>query len=307
MSLNVAAAITSLNALTAKFVATAEQCRPLWPRICTEVMSNGEEEDYGFLGAMPTVREWLGDRIFQDLRAARFQITNKEWEDSIRILRTKIEDDKLGFYFPLMAQLANEMMYHPDQLVISNLLINGDSTACVDGQYFFDTDHSWGDSGTQSNKLTRSSTTDPDNPTLAEMRAALSAARVAMCRFKNDRGVLFQRNPIQDMQGLVAITPPEMGQTMKDALIPVTIGTTPTSLINPPEVISIGTLTDVRSFYLLYTGAPLRPFIFQKRRPMQYMMKGLEDREFKDVKFMADARYNAGFLAWWTAVKVTFA
>jgi hypothetical protein len=93
---------------------------------------------------------------------------------------------------------------------------------------------------------------------------------------------------------------------MKDALIPVVIGTTPTSLINPPEVISIGQLTDLTSFYYFYTGAPLKPFVFQKRRPVQYQMKGLDDREFKDVKMMCDARYAAGFLAWWTAVKVTF-
>jgi phage major head subunit gpT-like protein len=305
MSLNVAAAITSLNALTAKFTQTMETCTPFWPRICTEITSNGSEEDYGMLGSTPGVREWLGDRVFNELAAGRFQIANREWEDSLKIKRTAIEDDKLGFYFPMMGNLAMEMMYHPDHLVVGDLLLNGDSANCIDGQYFFDTDHSWGDSGVQSNKIT-SIAADPNNPTLAEVRTALGKARTAIMRFKNDKGNLFQRNPIIDMKGIVAVTPPEMSQTMKDALIPVVIGTTPTSLINPPEVISIGQLTDLTSFYYFYTGAPLKPFVFQKRRPVQYQMKGLDDREFKDVKMMCDARYAAGFLAWWTAVKVTF-
>lgn len=306
MSTNIASALTSLNAITAKFVQTAEAARPFWPQICTEVQSNGAEEDYAGLGAIPVVREWLGNRIFNELRGARFQIQNREWENSLKILLTSIEDDKLGFYFPMAAQLANEMMYHPDYLVFSELLIAGDSTLCFDGQYFFDTDHSWGDSGTQSNKLTGIAV-DPDNPTITEMRKAINSARSAILKFKNDQGVLFQRNPIIDMGGIVAICPPDMQQMLSDALIPVTIGTTPTKLINPPTVVASGLLTDTRSFYYLYTGAPLRPFVFQKRRPMQYQMKGLDDREFKDVKLMADARYAAGFLAWWTAVKVTFA
>jgi hypothetical protein len=32
----------------------------------------------------------------------------------------------------------------------------------------------------------------------------------------------------------------------------------------------------------------------------------LNDIETKDVKFMTEARYNVGYLAWWTAVLTTF-
>ena len=37
--------------------------------------------------------------------------------------------------------------------LLSDLIIAAESTVCYDGQYFFDTDHSEGDSGTQDNDL----------------------------------------------------------------------------------------------------------------------------------------------------------
>ena len=67
-----------------------------------------------------------------------------------------------------------------------------------------------------------------------------------------------------------------------------------------------GGLTDATKFYLLNLSQPLKPFVFQARRPLQRQMKGMDDREFKDVKFMTDARYNLGYLAWWNAVLTTW-
>ena len=39
-------------------------------------------------------------------------------------------------------------------MLINAALLAGESTVCFDGQYFFDTDHSEGDSGSQSNDIT---------------------------------------------------------------------------------------------------------------------------------------------------------
>jgi len=53
-------------------------------------------------------------------------------------------------------------------------------------------------------------------------------------------------------------------------------------------------------------GQKIKPFVFQARRPLGRQMKGLDDREFKDVKLMTDARYNVGYFAWWYSVQSTF-
>lgn len=158
MALDTAKATAVLRDLTNKFDLAVETADPFYPDICTVVPSNGLSERYGMLGQMPGVREWVGDRKFEQLRAGDFTITNKHWEQSLEIQRTDIEDDRMGMYGPVMEQLGAEAAYHPDELLIT-LIQNGESSASFDGQFFFDTDHSWGDSGTQDNDLTSNITT----------------------------------------------------------------------------------------------------------------------------------------------------
>jgi hypothetical protein len=50
----------------------------------------------------------------------------------------------------------------------------------------------------------------------------------------------------------------------------------------------------------------MRPFVFQRRAPITTGWKGADDMEFKELKFMTEARYNIGYLAWWKAVLTTF-
>jgi len=62
--------------------------------------------------------------------------------------RDEIEDDQYGVYKPVFEQLGQDAATHPDELVFE-LLKNGFSQACYDGQYFFDTDHPVGMPGKQ--------------------------------------------------------------------------------------------------------------------------------------------------------------
>lgn len=305
MPTNTASATAALRGLTAKFDIAVEQAQPFYPEICTLVRSTGADEKYGFLGAMPGMREWIGDRQFAQLRAGDFKIANRLWEASLRIEREDIEDDRIGLYETPLAALGEEAAYHPDELVF-DLLINGETGECFDGQNFFDTDHVWGESGTQSNDLTATAA-DPNAPTEAEFRAAYHAARAAMLSYRNDQGKLFMRPTIRPLTGLILLVPPAMEETAARAINKLLVNGGETNIVlDQPRIVASGHLTSPSKFYLLNVQSRLRPFIFQARRPLQRQMKGLDDREFKDVKFMADARYNVGYGAWWNAVLTTF-
>ena len=76
-------------------------------------------------------------------------------------------------------------------------------------------------------------------------------------------------------------------------------------IVDRPTIVSSPYLTSDVKFYLFKTGDPVKPFVFQQREPLSRMMKGLDDIEIKDVKFMTEARYNVGYFAWWTAVLTT--
>lgn len=305
MSLDTAKAITGLRSLTQKFDMGRESAMPFYPTIATIVNSDGADEEYGGLGSVPGVREWVGDRVFNTLRGAKFTIENRKWESSVQIEKDDIDDARLVKYGPVLEELGREAEHHPDELMFE-MLTGGESKTCLDGQFFFDTDHVWGDSGTQSNDLSATAATGT-TPTEAECRTAYHAARAAMLGFKKDNGKYFHRPTLNPIGDLMLLVPPQHHYTWEAAIgKPYLSGGESNFILDQPRIISTPYLS-ADKFYLLRTGQPLKPFIFQNRQAINRQMKGMDDREFKDVKFMTDARYNCGYLAWWNAVLTTWA
>lgn len=111
-----------------------------YARVAMDVPSNTRQETYGWLGKTTQFREWLGDRIIQNLESHDYTIKNKDYENTIAVDRNDIMDDTLGIYGPMFAQLGQDARVHPDQLVFA-LIKAGFTTLCFDGQFFFDTDH----------------------------------------------------------------------------------------------------------------------------------------------------------------------
>lgn len=305
MALDTARAVATLRGLTGKFDTGMNSGEPFYPNLCTMVTSQGADEKYGFMGAMPGVREWLGDRQFQSLRAGDYTLANKKWESSIAIEKDDIEDDRLGMYGPVLEQLGQEAAYHPDELLVTAIEA-GESTACFDGQFFFDTDHAWGDSGSQDNDLTGAAATGT-SPTAAELKAAFRACVTKMLGYKNDKGKLLNRPVIRKMNDLTLVVPLAFRDAAHDAFEAVLTGGGDSNVvIDRPNIVTLPGLSGGARMYVFATGGILKPFVFQARKPLTRQMKGMDDSEFKDVKFMADARYNLGYLAWWNAVLYTF-
>jgi phage major head subunit gpT-like protein len=111
-----------------------------YKEVAMVVPSTTLETTYGWLGQIPRLREWLGDRYINSLEAHSYAVKNKLFETSIQVKRTDIEDDQFGIYGPLMEEIGRAAGDHPDELIFA-LLANGFSTPCYDGQNFFDADH----------------------------------------------------------------------------------------------------------------------------------------------------------------------
>jgi phage major head subunit gpT-like protein len=124
----------------ADFQAGFDGAESICDRIATTVTSGTSSNTYGWLGQFPGFREWVGDRVLKDMAAKGYQIVNKDWESSVSVRRTDVEDDNLGIYSPMMREMGRAARVHPDELV-AGLLKAGDSTLCYDGQNFFDSDH----------------------------------------------------------------------------------------------------------------------------------------------------------------------
>lgn len=111
-----------------------------WQRVAMDVPSTTSQEVYPWLGQNTRFREWIGDRVIQNLATHNFTIRNKKYENTVGVDRDAVEDDTYGVYKPVIQQLGLDAKQHPDELVFS-LLAGGTSKTCYDGQYFFDTDH----------------------------------------------------------------------------------------------------------------------------------------------------------------------
>ena len=303
MALDIASAQVKLRDITAKFDNGVDSAQPFYPTVCYDASSVRSSEKYGWIGNMPGMREWVGDRQFSELRSANFVIDNKHFESSLAIKKTDIADDNLGQYGPIMEQLGIEAAHHPDELWFDALEL-GESTACFDGQFFFDTDHSWGKSGSQSNDLT-STVSDTSAVTVAELKTAIRSAVQQMLGFKNDQGKLYHRPTVSRLNDLTLLVPLALRDVAYDALESQLLSNSTNVIVDRPTIVASPYLTSDVKFYLFKTGDPVKPFVFQQREPLSRMMKGLDDIEIKDVKFMTEARYNVGYFAWWTAVLTT--
>ncbi|TWT57249.1 Mu-like prophage major head subunit gpT [Thalassoglobus neptunius] len=306
MALNLAAATAIVNNLTATFDASARAANPFYPEISFTRPSTRNEEKYGWVGDFPGMREWLGERKFNELRAATYTLENKHWESSMSIKKTDMEDDNMGLYPGIMQNLGAEATHHPDELFVT-ALENGETDLGFDGQAFFDTDHSWGSSGTQSNDLTYNAS-DPDAVTDTEFLAAYHQARTALLGFKGDNGKTFVRPVVRGLGNLMILVPLELEVVAHKAIQSALRGGGDTNIVlDQPQIVAIPGLTSGRKFYLSHNDSGImRPFVFQPRQPLSRQVKGLDDIEFKEAKFMTEARYNIGYLFWFKMTLTTF-
>lgn len=132
-----------------------EAAKPFHEPFCQMVPSNGSAEDYLIPGGVPTLREWVGERHYKNLKAYDYKLNNKKFENTIEVPREKVEDDNatgLGFYDGQVRQLGARARTFPSKMLAS-LLHEGFTELCYDGVPFFSDSHPI-KSGTQSNKTT---------------------------------------------------------------------------------------------------------------------------------------------------------
>jgi len=135
---NINALTTTVNLAFNKAIGTAPN---RFQRFAMTVPSKAGENFYPRLPEMPGMRKWIGPREINQLSSfQRYTIVNATYEESFAIQREDLEDDQWDVFTPYINQLSIDAAELPDQLCFQ-ALENGNKTICLDGQYFFDTDH----------------------------------------------------------------------------------------------------------------------------------------------------------------------
>ena len=88
-----------------------------------------------WLQIFPQLREWFGDRKFNDYIANNLSFTPKLWELSVEISRSELEDDMHGIWLSMAPErIVRQIKLQPDVLISQQLELNPNT---FDGVAFF--------------------------------------------------------------------------------------------------------------------------------------------------------------------------
>ncbi len=278
--------------------------------------SDQESETYKFLGQTPALREWIGSRQATGFRENGITLTNKHYEATVEVELSDIRRDKTGQIRARIEDMADRAAGHWASL-LSTLIANGPSTVCYDGQFFFDTDHTEGDSGTQDNDITVDISEVPAQvagtitaPGAGEIQWSIQAGINQMLAFVDDRGEPMNENA----SAFMVIVPPALFIPASLAMASVATAALAQNVdANLVSGMSVDVAMDPRSswtdsFAVFRTDSAIKPLIRQQETDDMLKAKA-EGSEFEfdnDAwQFGVDAWREVGYGYWQHAVYVT--
>lgn len=252
-----------------------------WKATAMEVPSTGAGEDYAWLSRFPRMRKWLGDKSVKSLEAGKYYKANEDWEATIAVKRNDIEDDRLGLYNPQALQ-AGESAGELHDIIVDDLKNNAFAQTGIDGQYFYDTDHSVAGASV-SNKGTAALSA----ATQAAALASYGAARTAIMSFKDEEGM-----PLRLIPDTLEV-PPALESVARilceqDKLV----DNSPNPYKDTAKVIVNPGLTSATAWMLHVTSKQsVKPFIVQMRKRPVFVSQTSQEND--DVFNRAEFKYGA--------------
>lgn len=264
--------------------------------------SDQASETYNFLGQSPAMREWVSSRQAKGFSGQGITIVNKHYEATLEVRKTDARRDKTGQLMARVQEFADRSMTHWASL-LSTALLNGETSLCYDGQYYFDTDHSEGQSGTQSNKISVDISALPaavhgstTAPSVEEMQQAILAAITQIMSFKDDQGEPMNEGASEFMVKV----PPSLYLTAVAATSALTTAALAQNL-NPNLIANLRVRVEMNArltswttkFSVHRTDSPIKGFIRQTEQEVELKSKA----EGSDFEFDNDA-WQFGLDAW---------
>ncbi|MGZ5055668.1 MAG: Mu-like prophage major head subunit gpT family protein [Methylobacter sp.] len=272
--------------------------------------SDQPEETYAMLGMPPVLREWIGGRQAKGLRDDSFKIINRHFEATIEFLIKDMRRDKTGQIRARITEFVERGNSHFAKL-LSLLILNGASSVCYDGQYFFDTDHSEGDSGAQSNSITVDISGLPATvhgtttaPSPEELQQAILTSITQMMGFVDDQGEPINENASE----FLIMLPVGLSMAAQSALTMARAAAASTFAVENLKIRAainprLSSWTD--KFVAFRADGSIKPLIRQEETKPQLKVKD-ETSEYAfdndTVQFGIDTWRNTGYGRWQGAV-----
>lgn len=297
---NVVKQITIKRGLRATFMLAFknnEDPKDVMPFIL-ETSSDGPDEEYGWLGNAPSMSEWLDERKVKALNEFEYKIPNKSYEGTIGVDRDSWDDDRMGAVQTRVNELARKARIHPRKLFIE-VLKNGETDLCYDGQPFFSASHEEGKSGIQTNLYVGTGVT------LAQLKADYEGAETVMLSYKDDTGEPYNEGEIQ----VGVVCHPTLKAKFIELNTSKQINSSDNSMRGVIKQLTYSSrLDDVNDWYLSDISPGLKPVIKQLRKAVEFeeLGKGSTGHFMsKKMYFGVDYRVGFGYGSWQKMVKIS--
>lgn len=289
-------------------------------KIAMPMQSDQDSEIYKWFGMVPAMREWKNGRLAKGLRDNGLTITNKTWEQTLQLDANEIRRNKTGQIPVRVAELAQRAGAHWEKL-LSALITAGDGSTyglAYDGEYFFDTSRTEGDSGAQLNDLAAAQVAalnvgTATAPTQAEMSQAILGVIGYMLGWVDDQG-----EPINgDARQFLVMVPKNLWGSAVAAVandfVRDTAGVVADNVLKNAGTFSVEVVMNPRvdwtaEFAVFRTDAPAKPFIIQEELPLQVQVLGEgSEHAFKNDTHLFGTKMcgNVGYGLWQYAAKAT--
>lgn len=308
----------SSRAIIGEYFRRLEQGATGWANVLSNYFTSDQAgEEYRWLGMSPTMREWVDGRMAKGLRDQVYTIRNKPFESTLEISIDDLRRDKTGQIMVRIAEQVDRANAHWARL-LSTLIINAESSACYDGQFYFDTDHSEGASGSQSNDISvdisalpvpataHGTTTAPAPEEL--MHAILEGAQTIL-GFKDDQG-----EPMNELaRQFMVMVPVPFWKAAITAVGAPTLAQGATNIITTADGFGFQVqvnprLTWTTKLAVFRTDGNIKPFIRQEEVPVEVsaIAEGSELEFQKRVhQYGLYASGNVGYGYWQQGCLVT--
>lgn len=266
-----------------------------WQEVASPMPSGSRLNTYGWMNALPNMREWVGERVVHNLAEVNYLLWNKEFELTYGLKRADFEDDAntLGIWKMAFEELGKKAKKHAD-VILASYLANGQNLASFDGQPFFSTTHpvnKYDDSLGQYSNYSASN--------MALTRPNYVTVRATMIGYKDAGGTRMGVRPD------VLLVPPDLEtaakQIVEAELIANDAGTAAISntLKGTTRVVVAEELADYpTTWYLCCTTKGVKPFIYQTRKAPEFVSRvALTDENVfstNEFQFGSYVRDNVG-------------
>ncbi len=246
--------------------------------------SEGEDEKYGFLGDLPAVREWVGDKTAGHIKDYSYTLTNKNYYIAIDIDRNEINDDRMGILKPRIAQMVNTLNRHKWQLIVDQLEA-GETNLAYDGSAYFAT-HS---NPALDNLLSGTSST------LASIKTDIYTGRATMLEFVSDAD-----RAMRLAMDTILVPAEQEGLFLEAVESSANPGGAGTGIFNPmkgwiKQLIVEPSLGDADDWYGFAANQPLKPMILQIRENANPVLDTTSTARNRIMVFSAEMRCVAGY------------